>query len=70
MALGHEVPSMLQDKFARAGLKNIEVINFGLAGRGVSHMYLLWDFIGKDYGLDYVRTLPVRFSQIKRREFL
>ena len=69
VAPGHEVPTMLQKKFDRAGLKNVEVINFGLGGRGVSHMYLLWDFIGKDYGLDYVILFPFDFHKLRDESF-
>jgi len=69
VAPGHEVPSMLQKKFDRAGLKHVEVINFGLSGRGVSHMYLLWDFIGKHYGLDYVVLFPFDFHKLRDESF-
>lgn len=69
VAPGHEFPSLLQKKFDRAGLNNVEVINFGLGGRGVSHMYLLWDFLGRDYDLDYVVFFPFDFHKDRDESF-
>jgi hypothetical protein len=51
---GHDFPSLVQDQFNKAGYKNVEVINFGLGGRGVHQMFMLCEFIGKRYSLDYV----------------
>ena len=58
IAKGHDFPSLLQHRFNCAGIKNVEVINFGLTGRGVHHMYMFWEFLGKDYILDYVVFMP------------
>ena len=51
IAKGHDFPSLLQHRFNCAGIKNVEVINFGLTGRGVHHMFMFWEFLGKDYTL-------------------
>ena len=69
VAPGHEFPSLLQKKFDRAGFTNIEVINFGLGGRGVSSMYLLWQYLGRDYDLDYVVFFPFDFHQLRDESF-
>jgi len=66
VAGGHDFPSFLQDKFNKGGIKNIEVINFGLAARGVHQMYLLWEFIGKDYNFDYVVFYPFNMHRKDR----
>lgn len=58
IAKGHDFPSLLQNRFNCAGIKNVEVINFGLTGRGVHHMFMFWEFLGKDYNLDYVVFMP------------
>ncbi|PIU40806.1 MAG: hypothetical protein COS99_08795 [Candidatus Omnitrophica bacterium CG07_land_8_20_14_0_80_42_15] len=54
IASDYDVPSLLQARFNKAGINDIEVINFGLGGRGVDSMCLLWEFLGKNYDLDYV----------------
>ena len=68
-APGYDIASLLNDKFIKNGFKNIEVINFGLTARGVHQMYLLWQFIGKDYGLDYVVFFPFSWHKYRDNSF-
>ena len=57
-AEGHDFPSLLQDRFNRAGFNNIEVINFGLSSGGLHQAYMLWEFLARDYNSDYVIVMP------------
>ena len=47
-------PGLLQEKFKAQGFDQVEVINFGTAGYGMSQEYMLWEFLGQKYDLDYV----------------
>lgn len=67
---GHDIASFLQDKFNKAGIKNAEVINFGVCGYGVHQMYLLWEYVGKDYDLDYVVFVPFSWHEERDRTFM
>jgi len=68
-AYGHDFPTLLQKRFERAGVENIEVINFGLGGRGVHPMYLLWQYVGQRYELDYVVMMPYLFHTTRDESF-
>ena len=69
-ARGHDLASFLEDRFDKAGIKNIEVINFGVSGYGIHQMYLLWEFIGKDYELDYVVFMPFSWHKTRDNTFI
>lgn len=68
-AYGHDFPTLLQRRFEQAGMKNVEVINFGLGGRGVHQMYLLWQYIGKEINLDYVVMMPLDIHMRRDESF-
>jgi len=56
---GLDFPTLLQKKLKENGLTNIEVINFGVGSYGMHQSYLLFEFIGKKYDLDYIVLLPI-----------
>ncbi len=57
-AKGHDYPSFLGWKFREEGYDNVEVINFGVGAYGNHQSYLLWDYLGRDYDLDYIVFMP------------
>lgn len=69
-AYGFDYPSLLQDKFSQSGLKNIQVINFGVIAYGMHQSYLLWEYLGRDYDLDYVVLNPFAFHQSRDTSFV
>ncbi len=73
-AQGHDYPSFLQQHFKNAGFGHVEVINFGVQGYGIHQSALMWRYLGKKYGLDYVifmlleRYAPRDVTFIKKDE--
>ncbi|MHB8155353.1 MAG: hypothetical protein ACYDFR_04800 [Candidatus Omnitrophota bacterium] len=49
-----DYPTLLHNRFKESGIKNVEIINFGVNSYGFFQEYMLWDFLGKSYDLDYV----------------
>ncbi len=64
-----DYPSQLQKFYEQAGMKNVEVINFGSSGYGFNQSYLLYEKIGKKYGLDYIVIGPAGFYDYRERTF-
>ncbi|MDD5195274.1 MAG: hypothetical protein PHQ96_06365 [Candidatus Omnitrophica bacterium] len=50
----YDYPSLLQDRFDAAGMNNVEVISFGSNSYGLAQEFMLWQFVGRLYQLDYV----------------
>ncbi|MBN2301347.1 MAG: hypothetical protein JXN60_02395 [Lentisphaerae bacterium] len=69
-APGHDIASFLQKQFYSAGRSDVEVVNFGVASYGVHQMYLLWDYLGCQYDLDYVVIFPFRWHINRDNSFL
>jgi len=64
-----DYPSVLQDIFDNAGYKNIEVLNFGTGGYGFQQAFILWEYLGKEYNLDYILLGPEGFHYERDRTF-
>lgn len=56
-----DFPSRIQRYFDTKGLDHVEVINFGVGAYGMHQSYLLWQYLGKHYDLDYVVFFPKKF---------
>ena len=69
VANGFDFPSLLQDKFNESGNENIQVINFGVIAYGMHQSYLLWEYLGKHYDLDYVLIHPFKFHYRRDSSF-
>jgi lysophospholipase L1-like esterase len=54
---GNDYPSILQELAAEAGFGDVEVLSFGSPAFGLHQSVLLWDRVGRDYGLDHVVLL-------------
>ncbi len=67
---GHDFPSFLSKRFKEAGIDTVEVINFGVAGYGTHQAYMMWDFVGKKYNLDYVIFLSLALHENRDRTFV
>jgi len=52
----HDFPSFLQKKFNDINT-NVEIINFGVKSYGIHQSYLLWQYLGSRYNLDYIVVL-------------
>lgn len=62
---GFDFSSFLKRNFKKNGFNNVEVINFGVSAYGMHQSFLLWDFVGRYYHLDYV-IFPMFDFYIKR----
>ena len=69
-ALEHDLSTHLERRLSEAGIGDIEVINFGVSGFGVSQAALLWDFVGRKYDLDYTIMMPLYFHVRRDNSFL
>ena len=49
---GNDFPTRLQEKYREAGLKEVEVLNFGVSGYGMNRSFYLWNKLAKHYDLD------------------
>jgi hypothetical protein len=67
---GFDFPSLLEKKLHDAGLPTVQVINFGVRSYGVHQSYLLWEYLAKGYGLDYVVIVPSAFHEEYDSSFL
>ncbi|MFC1664434.1 hypothetical protein ACFL17_02240 [Pseudomonadota bacterium] len=67
---GHDYPSLLNKEFQKSGFDNIEVINFGWHGYGVHQSYLIWEYLGRKFGLDYVIFMPFKFHVNRDSTFI
>jgi len=68
-APGHDIASFLNERFKRAGINNVEVLNFGLPARGVHQMYLLWQFCAGRYELDHSIFFPFYWHRFRDSSF-
>ncbi|MCP4112649.1 MAG: hypothetical protein GY749_45175 [Desulfobacteraceae bacterium] len=68
-AHGFDFPSLLKEEFGKAGINNVEVINFGMAGYGVHQSYLLWEYLGQYYDLDYTIFMYFDFHKERDKNF-
>ncbi|MEZ4649683.1 MAG: SGNH/GDSL hydrolase family protein [Candidatus Eisenbacteria bacterium] len=69
-ALEHDVSTHLERLLEEAGVGEVEVVNFGVSGFGMSQAALLWEYIGKRYELDYVIFMPLFFHLRRDNSFL
>lgn len=67
---GFDFPSLLEKKLHDAGLPTVQVINFGVRSYGVHQSYLMWEYLGQGYGLDYVVLVPSVFHKERDSSFL
>ncbi len=70
VAPGQDVPTLLQERFRRAGRRDVEIVNFGVSGYGMHQAYLLWRFLGRRYGLDTTVFMPFEFHETRETTFL
>jgi len=64
-----DFPSCLRRLLSRAGLRNVEVINFGKGGIGFHRAFDLWKFAAAQYGLDYAVIGPSCFQTTRDATF-
>ncbi len=65
-----DYPTLLQAIFRQHGYSNVEVINFGVPGRGFHEVFNIWKFFAKAYQLDYVIILgPECFQRVRDSTF-
>lgn len=57
VANGNDYPAILQRLVADEGRSEVEVLNFGSPAFGLHQSVLLWEKVGRDYGLDHVVVL-------------
>lgn len=69
-ALPHDLSTHLQHRLEAAGVGPVEVINFGVSGFGVTQMVKLWEYVGRDYDLDFVVMMPFYFHISRDNSFL
>ncbi len=65
----HDYPTLLQREFARLGLANVEVLNFGNGGYGFHQSYLLWDAVGSGFACDFALLGPSGFQASRDTTF-
>lgn len=70
VAAGQDFPTLLQERFRRAGRRDVEVVNFGVSAYGMHQAYLLWQFLGQRYGLDETVFMPFEFHESRDTTFL
>ena len=58
----YDYPGLLQSLFRKNGHYDIEVINFGIGGYGFHQAFILWQYVGREYGLDFVLLGPECFQ--------
>jgi hypothetical protein len=56
---GSEYASLLERLFREHGRPEVQVINFGNSGFGLHQTYMMWDYVGRKYGLDAAIFLPL-----------
>ena len=56
-----DFPTLLQDYFHEYGLHHIQVLNFGVPGYGMHQTFLMWEYLGQKYNLDFTIFLPFKF---------
>lgn len=66
---GHDYPSYLQKLFKDNGFQDVEVINFGNGWYGFHQTFMMWNFIGRFYDLDYVLLGPKSFQPHRDSRF-
>lgn len=64
-----DYPSLLQEIFLKKGHKNVEVINFGMSWYGFQQSFMLWEFLGREYALDYILLGPACFQHVRDSTF-
>jgi hypothetical protein len=62
-------PDFLKEKFKKAGIDTVEIINFGVGGYGMAQEYMLWKFLGQAYDLDYAIFAIHDLSEIRDLSF-
>jgi len=62
VADAHDFPTFLQERFDEAGVRNVEVLNFGNSWYGFHQAYILWDTVGRRFGCDFVLLGPDCFQ--------
>jgi hypothetical protein len=67
---GFDFPSLLEKHFHDVAISRVQVINFGVRSYGVHQSYLLWEYLGHEYNLDYVVVLPSAFHERRDSSFL
>jgi hypothetical protein len=66
----HDISSHLEHRLRDAGIDDVEVINFGVSGYGMSQTMLLWEYLGRRYALDYAIVMPFWFHIQRDTSFL
>lgn len=54
----HSFPRQLADRFAREGLANVEVLNFGNSWHGLAQQHRLWDLYARRFAPDFLLVGP------------
>lgn len=67
---GFDFPSLLQRRLHESGFERVEVLNFGVRSYGVHQSYMLWSYLGRQYGLDYVVIMPFQWHEERDSSFL
>jgi hypothetical protein len=61
----HDYPSYLQRMFQQRGFERVQVLNFGNGWHGFSQIYVMWKYVAKRFGCDYVTLLPMSFWEAR-----
>lgn len=59
---GYDLGSLLEKRLRRAGMRDVEVVNFGTYAYGMHQSYLLWTYLGRRFGLDQAVFFPEDFD--------
>ena len=69
VAYDRDFATLLQDLFDQSGEHRVEVINFGVGGYGVHQTFLMWEYLGKKFEIDYPIFFPFYFHIDRDRTF-
>jgi hypothetical protein len=64
-----DYPAQLAGLLEREGVERVEVLNFGNTWFGFHQSYMLWDEVGRRYGLDIVLIGPTAFWSDRETRF-
>ena len=68
-AYGQDFPTLLQELFNQSGEHRVEVLNFGMSGYGIHQSFLLWEYLGEKFEIDYPIFFPFYFHIDRDRTF-
>lgn len=57
----NDYPTQLQRLLKDSGFPNVEVINFGTSWFGMGQTHIMWNEVGRNFGLDFILLGPATF---------